>query len=104
MDSTTGVYIGASASDYAIHMLRDLQTTPMFSGTGGAESLLANRISYLFDMKGPSVTVDTACSSGLSALHLACQGLYAGDATQAIVGSCHLNVTPDSFVSLSKSR
>ena len=102
--SNTGVFVGASASDYAVHMLRDVQTTPMFHGTGSAEALLSNRISYTLDLKGPSVTSDTACSSALSSLHLACQSLRAGDANQAIVGSCHLNLTPDSFVSLSKSR
>ena len=100
----TGVFMGSSASDYATHMLRDTQSTPMFHGTGCAESMMANRVSYTFDLKGPSVTSDTACSSAMSSLHLACQSLRAGDSSQAIVGSCHLNVTPDTFISLSKSR
>ena len=102
--SNTGIFVGASASDYAVHMLRDIQTAPTFHGTGSAEALLSNRISYTFDLKGPSVTSDTACSSAMSSLHLACQSLRAGETNQVIVGSCHLNLTPDSFVSLSKSR
>lgn len=99
-----GVFAGQSFSTYAVNLFRDLDTIPMFQTTGCADSLLSNRISYLFDLRGPSATVDTACSSSLSALHLACQSLRSGESDQAIVGSCHLLTTPDEFVSMSAAR
>ncbi|KAG0652505.1 Reducing polyketide synthase [Hyphodiscus hymeniophilus] len=70
-----GVFVGGSFSDYSLYCLRDADTVPAYEATGTAQSVLSNRLSYYFDLKGPSVTVDTACSSGLSALHLACQSL-----------------------------
>lgn len=50
------------------------------------------------------MTIETACSSSLSSLHIACQSLQSGDCSQAIVGGCHLNIVPDTFVSLAKSQ
>lgn len=76
----------------------------MFQATGCAASLMANRLSYYFDFRGPSFTIDTACSSSLGALHLACQALRAGEISSAIVGGCHLNVLPDYFITMSMSR
>lgn len=64
----------------------------------------SNRISHFFDLRGPSFTADTACSASLVALHLACQSLRTGESTQAIVGSCHLNMLPEFWSSFSTSR
>ena len=99
-----GVFIGGSFSEYSLFCLRDADRVPAYEATGTAQSVLANRLSYYFDLKGPSATVDTACSSGLSALHLACQSLRSGESSQAIVGASHLNVMPDVFISMSNSR
>ena len=99
-----GVFVGGSFSDYELHCLRDSETAPMYQATACAAALLSNRISYYFDLKGPSATVDTACSSSLSALHVACQSLRAGETTQAIVGGCHLNLLPDYFITYSMQR
>ncbi|RDL31344.1 Uncharacterized protein BP5553_09553 [Venustampulla echinocandica] len=99
-----GVFVGGSFSDYTLHCLRDTDTAPLYEATGNAASLMSNRLSYYFDLKGPSVTVDTACSSSLSALHLACQSLRTGESSQAIVGGSHLNLLPDFFISMSMSR
>lgn len=57
--------------------------------------MASNRISYHFDLKGPSVTVDTACSSSLVAIHQACQAIRAGEITQALVGATNLILDPD---------
>lgn len=76
----------------------------MYQATGCSSSLLANRVSYYFDLSGPSFTVDTACSSSLSALHLACQSLRSGESSQAVVASSHLNILPDYFITMSMSR
>jgi acyl transferase domain-containing protein len=71
---------------------------------GCAFTMQSNRISHFFDLRGPSFTMDTACSSSLVALHQACQSIRNGESKAAIVGGCHLNMLPEFFVSMSKSR
>ncbi|KAF2125236.1 polyketide synthase [Dothidotthia symphoricarpi CBS 119687] len=99
-----GVYVGGSFSDYELMNLRDLETTPMHQATGCAQAMQSNRISYAFDLRGPSMTFDTACSSSLVALHHAVRSLQSGESTEAIVGGSHLNILPDYFVSMSTSQ
>ncbi|KAF9243032.1 hypothetical protein DTO027I6_6053 [Penicillium roqueforti] len=99
-----GVFAGASYPDYEINNTKDITAIPMYAATGTAVALQANRISYYFDLNGPSVTVDTACSSSLSALHLASQSIRNGECSMAIVGGCHLNITPETFISMTRSR
>ncbi|TPX16490.1 uncharacterized protein E0L32_003784 [Thyridium curvatum] len=95
------VYAGGSFTDYELNNLRDLDTAPMYQSTGNAPSLLANRISYYFDFRGPSHTVETACSSSLTALHIAMQSIQSGDSSVVVLASSHLNLLPDHFVSMS---
>ena len=102
--SDTGVFVGGSTADYDYHLQGDLQASPMYAALGCEPSILANRISYCFDLRGPSLTIDTACSSSLVALHVACQSLRSGEASQAIVGGAHLNLTPNMFVKMSSQR
>jgi acyl transferase domain-containing protein/acyl-CoA synthetase (AMP-forming)/AMP-acid ligase II/acyl carrier protein len=92
--SDTGVFIGIASSDYALISLADPERADAYSGTGNAHSIAANRLSYLLDLRGPSVAVDTACSSSLVALHLACQALRAGEIRCAIVGGVNLLLSP----------
>ncbi|KAF9885185.1 hypothetical protein FE257_000636 [Aspergillus nanangensis] len=99
-----GVFVAGSFSDYELNQFKDLQNTSPFQAPGCASSFLSNRISHFFDFTGPSLTVDTACSSSLTALHLACQSLRSGESTHALVGGCHLNLTPDYFISYSLTR
>ncbi|OJJ70102.1 hypothetical protein ASPBRDRAFT_31978 [Aspergillus brasiliensis CBS 101740] len=99
-----GVFIGASLPDYETNNLRDTETTPMFQATGGSPALQANRISYMFDLRGPSLTVDTACSSSLVALHSAVQSLRSGESSEALVGGCHLLLTPDNSITMSMQQ
>ena len=66
-----GVFMGGSQSDYEQHLRADPLTTPRYLDLGVPMSMFANRISHVFDFRGPSITVDTACSSSLSAFHLA---------------------------------
>ena len=63
---------------------------PLYAATGNGQSMLSNRVSWFFDLRGPSMTIDTACSSSLYALHLACNSLKLGEAQQAIVGGTNL--------------
>ncbi len=93
----TGVYVGNS-DDFGVNYKRMLESsTDYHSGsllTGNIKSVLAGRISYLFDLKGPSIVVDTACSSSLVAIDRACQDIRDGRCEQAIVGSSNLILIP----------
>ncbi|KAJ3548513.1 hypothetical protein NM208_g974 [Fusarium decemcellulare] len=100
----TGVFIGGTNVDYDLNGGRDIATAPMHHATGNAVALLSNRVSYVFDLHGPSTTYDTACSSSLVALHHATLSIESGECSQAIVGGCHLNLLPDSFVGMSLSQ
>ncbi|HVQ98019.1 MAG TPA: beta-ketoacyl synthase N-terminal-like domain-containing protein, partial [Mycobacterium sp.] len=90
----TGVFAGACLSEYGFLASTDLSQVDAWSGTGGALSIIANRLSYFLDLRGPSVTVDTACSSSLVAVHLACQSLRTGDSNLAIAAGVNLLLSP----------
>src|SRR5690606_25769691 len=72
--------------------------------TGNAASIAANRLSYLFDLQGPSLAVDTACSSSLLAVHLASESLRQGECGLAVAGGVNLMLTPDLTVAFSQAR
>ncbi|WP_234783331.1 beta-ketoacyl synthase N-terminal-like domain-containing protein, partial [Mycolicibacter heraklionensis] len=95
--SQTGVYVGASITEYGCHASADLPSVDAWSNAGGALSIIANRLSYFLDLRGPSVTVDTACSSSLVALHLACRSLRTGECETAIAGGVNLLMSPAVF-------
>jgi phthiocerol/phenolphthiocerol synthesis type-I polyketide synthase B len=100
----TGVFAGACLSDYGYLASTDLSQVDAWSGTGGALSIIANRVSYFFDLRGPSVTVDTACSSSLVAVHLACQSLRAGDSNLAFAAGVNLLLSPAVTRSLDQAQ
>lgn len=76
--SSTGVYTGCFTNDYLVQLYRDPENTPAYMATGVGASMLANRISWFFNLHGPSMAIDSACSSAATALDLACQGLKTG--------------------------
>jgi acyl transferase domain-containing protein/acyl carrier protein/SAM-dependent methyltransferase len=92
-----GVYVGASASGYEKLLEADGAAADAWGMTGNLTALLASRISYHLDLRGPALTVDTACSSSLVALDLACQGIARGDCEMALVGGVGLFIDPDAF-------
>ena len=92
--SQTGVFVGACYTEYGYLAGMDLTKVDAWSNTGGALSIIANRLSYFLDLRGPSVTVDTACSSSLVALHLACQSLRIGDSDLALAAGVNLMLSP----------
>src|SRR3954469_25800358 len=96
--SRTGVYTGGSSTDYRDLRLGDPATGDSYSMTGGTLSILANRISYVFDLRAPSLTIDTACSSSLVALHHACEAIRDGRIDNAIVGGINLLLAPYPFL------
>ena len=101
--SNTGVYLGISGLDYGMRMLDDLSVMAAHSMTGNTMSMAANRLSYFFDMHGPSFAVDTACSSSLVALHQACNALNQGEVDAALVGGVNLLLHPYPFVGFTKA-
>src|SRR5580658_1528570 len=101
--SRCGVYVGLSSVDYAYRRADDLGAIDSTTMTGNAGSIAANRLSYVFDLRGPSMTIDTACSSSLVAFHQACQSIRAGETDSALVGGISLHLHPYGFVGFSKA-
>ena len=101
--SDCAVYVGISSLDYGTRGLDDLASMSAHSMTGNTLSIAANRLSYIFDLHGPSLAVDTACSSSLVALHHACNSLRAGEASTALVGGVNLLLHPYPFVGFTKA-
>jgi len=91
--SPTGVFVGIASHDY--ERLQVGWGSDAYLGTGNAMSIAANRLSYAFDLRGPSVAVDTACSSSLVAVHLACRSLAAGDCDLALAGGVSVILDPE---------
>ncbi|KAL4796631.1 hypothetical protein BDV19DRAFT_388136 [Aspergillus venezuelensis] len=100
--SSTAVFVGCMSFDYQFTAIRGIDSLPQYHGTGTAASILANRVSYYYDWKGPSVAIDTACSSSLVAVHQAVSALRNGEATMAVAAGSNLIIGPEPFVSESK--
>jgi malonyl CoA-acyl carrier protein transacylase len=100
----TGVFIGISNSDYARLMARDIASINAYNGTGTSFAIAANRISYFFNLKGPSLAIDTACSSSLIAVHYACHSLQSGESNLCFVGGVNAILSPEATVYFSQAR
>jgi amino acid adenylation domain-containing protein len=101
--SRTSVAIGIGWSDYLRLQSRDWSRLDGYTATGNATCFAANRISYMFDFKGPSIALDTGCAASLSAISLACQNLWMQVADLALAGGVSLMLSPDSMIMASKS-
>ncbi|KAL2845869.1 hypothetical protein BJY01DRAFT_263448 [Aspergillus pseudoustus] len=99
--SATGVYSGVMTNDYELLTAGDPMYLPQNAASGTSRAVLANRISWFYDLRGPSFALDTACSSSLYALHLACQSLQAGETQQALVTGVNLILAPNFISQLS---
>ncbi len=95
-----GVFAGITGDDYRFMSSNDLVHTSAYSGLGTSSSIAANRISYAYDLHGPSLTVDTACSSGLTALDMAVKSLQSGDCEFAIVGAANALISTHTHAAL----
>lgn len=93
-----GVFVGAGASEYLTRMNQAGAVKQAQAFWGNEASILAARISYFLNLKGPSIAVNTACSSSLVALHLACQSLLSGETSMALAGGSFITLTPDYFI------
>jgi phthiocerol/phenolphthiocerol synthesis type-I polyketide synthase C len=101
--SRCGVYVGLSSVDYAYRRADDLAAIDATTMSGSAGSIAANRMSYVFDLRGPSMTIDTACSSSLVAFHQACQSIRSGETDAALVAGISLHLHPYGFIGFSKA-
>ncbi|MEE6467012.1 hypothetical protein FKM82_007117 [Ascaphus truei] len=102
--SKTGVFIGLMNTDCNSIYNNSEDSINHFNGTGTSMSIAANRISYCFNLTGPSLAMDTACSSSLVALHYACQAIKQGDCEMAVCGGVSCIIEPRVFVALSKAN
>ncbi|KAI1288683.1 hypothetical protein F5Y03DRAFT_80798 [Xylaria venustula] len=96
-NTETACFVGGFTHDYKTIVQRDLEDAPQYAITGTAMNMLANRVSWFFNMRGASVTTDTACSSSLAALHLACETINSrSNKTRcALVGGTSLILGPE---------
>ncbi|GLV53931.1 hypothetical protein KDH_07820 [Dictyobacter sp. S3.2.2.5] len=102
VQSQTSVTIGQVWNDYLRMQSKDWSRLDGSTGLGAMSSLASNRISYVFDLQGPSITLDAACASSLASIYYACQSLWLGESKLAIAGGVELMLSPDSSIMLSK--
>jgi acyl transferase domain-containing protein/acyl carrier protein len=89
-----GVFMGVGSDDYGRRLLEDLPQIEAWTGIGASCCAVANRVSYLLDLNGPSFTTDAACASSLVAIHLACTALRGGETSVAIAGGVNVIAAP----------
>ncbi|MBU1172219.1 MAG: thioester reductase domain-containing protein [Proteobacteria bacterium] len=98
-----GVFAGVSSFDYS-DVLRESGIQPeAYTATGMAHTMIANRVSFLLNVHGPSEIIDTACSSSLVAIHRAVSAIRQGDCSMALAGGVNILISPDTFTSLGRS-
>lgn len=103
VDTPTGVFMGAIWSDYeSVLYGAGIRGIDQFTVTGSHYSIIANRVSYVLGLQGPSLTVDSACSSGLVVVHLACESLRSGESTVALAGAVNLDLRPESALAVAR--
>src|ERR1700742_72493 len=101
-----GVFVGGFTLDYQLLQNQGRTSRYRFkthSATGMMMTMLANRISFTFDFRGPSMTIDTACSSSLVAVHLAALSIWNSECDLAIAGGVNIMVGPNTAIAESKS-
>lgn len=99
------VFIGICSWDYSFLQLNSESRSAIdaYTNVGSSLCIVANRISYFFNLKGPSLVVDTACSSSLVATHLGCRSIWTGESELAFVGGVNLTLRPELTIGFSKA-
>jgi thioester reductase-like protein len=98
-----GVFVGIATHDYSGIQGQTFKETDAHTNSGSTLSIASNRISYLLNLKGPSLSVDTACSSSLVALSIACRSIWAGECDAALTGGVNLMCAPHATVGFAKA-
>ena len=101
--SRVGVFVSAMWNDYLRLQSKNADNLNSYTVTGNALAFAANRISYAFDLRGPSVAIDSACAGSLASVHIACQSLWLDESNLAIAGGVNLTLSPDASIMLSKA-
>ncbi|KAF9769548.1 hypothetical protein IL306_013025 [Fusarium sp. DS 682] len=96
--SDAAVYVGSFVKDYEQVCLRDPDWQPQYAATGNGIAIMANRISYFFNLHGPSMTIDTGCSGSLVSVHLAVQSLRTRETSLAIAAGAGMILTPNTMM------
>ena len=96
--SNTSAFVASFTHDYENMMYKDTTSIAKYGMTGVGQAILSNRLSYVFDLRGPSVTLDTGCSGSLVALHQGCQSLRSGESSMSLVGGTNLILSPDTMI------
>jgi acyl transferase domain-containing protein/short-subunit dehydrogenase/acyl carrier protein len=104
--SATSVFIGGFTLDHQTlaYSRHNRPLVNSHTSVGASMTMLSNRISYTFDLRGPSMTIDTACSSSLVATHLACESLQRGECELALAGGVTVMLSPATMVAMSKGQ
>lgn len=104
--SKTGVFVGvhSHSGDYYLMQAADPRHLDLYSGTGTSHSVVSGRLSYLLDLRGPSIAIDTACSSSLVAIHLAVQSLRSQECALALAGGVNSMLDPTFTIAASRMR
>jgi polyketide synthase PksL len=98
----TGLFVGVFSNDYA-ELIQQNRISDAYTSTGLAHSMLANRVSYLLNLSGPSESIDTACSSSLVAIHHAVSAIHNNDCSMAIAGGVNALLTPTAYLTTTKA-
>ncbi|KAF4443740.1 polyketide synthase [Fusarium austroafricanum] len=99
--ATTGCWIGLATGDYTDNLHNDIDT---FYSPGTLRAFHSGRISYFYQLSGPSIVTDTACSSSTVSIYQACRALQNGDCTAAIAGGVNVMTSPDMYLGLSRGH
>ncbi|PYH38566.1 polyketide synthase [Aspergillus neoniger CBS 115656] len=102
--SRTSVHTGCFSNDYLHQLLKDPQQLPPYAAVGASPSMLANRISWFFNLRGPSFNIDSACSSSALAIDCACRLLLSGQTDMGLAAGCNLLLDPDYSIILSNNH
>jgi phthiocerol/phenolphthiocerol synthesis type-I polyketide synthase C len=100
----TGVYVGAGIAEYMAMAFGDPNNMTSHTMSGNSLAVIANRVSFAWDLRGPSLTTDTACSSAMTAFHLACQAIEAGEIELAIVAGVNTLLGPSPFIGFTQAK
>ena len=95
--TNTSVFVGTFTNDYSQMVARDMETYPLYAVNGTSNAILANRVSFFYNLRGPSVTLDTACSASLVGFHLGNESLLRGESDVCIVVGSALHFVPNTW-------
>jgi malonyl CoA-acyl carrier protein transacylase len=99
-----GVFVGSSNNGYYHRIEHALTAADHAAGVGNQNAIIANRVSFNLNLRGPSILVDTMCSSSLVAVHLALQSLHQGDCEVALAGGVNVLLSPEYYVAMSRMK